>query len=81
MPESRKRGRRRRSIPARDPRAAETAGELARRTRDETRRRDALARGTLAEQSLRPRIAPRANSETRRSGRRTVRTRAGRRSK
>jgi len=55
--------------------------ERSRRARQQSERLDALDRRVLAEHSLRPRLAPRANTESRRSGRRTVTTRAGRRSR
>ena len=56
----------------------ESQRELSRHSRQERDRLDSLERSALAERSLRPRLAPRANTESRRSGRRTVTTRAGR---
>src|SRR5262245_42782404 len=51
--------------------------EQSRHARRESDRLDALERSVLARRSLRPRLAPRSNTESRRSGRRTVTTRAG----
>lgn len=59
----------------------ESRRELSRHARQERDRLDSLERSVLAERSLRPRLAPRANTESRRSGRRTVSTRAGRRTR